>query len=73
MHPDALGECGRDVLADVVGTDRQLAVLVDRGHRQLPIRADYVGKNLPTALTEQVKVRLAEIDGVDEVRLESAV
>jgi pyrimidine operon attenuation protein/uracil phosphoribosyltransferase len=47
----------------------QLAVLVDRGHRELPIRADYVGKNIPTALTESVRVLLAETDGVDEVRL----
>ena len=45
----------------------QLAVLVDRGHRELPIRADYVGKNLPTALEEQVTVRLTEVDGSDEV------
>jgi len=49
----------------------QLAVLVDRGHRELPIRADYVGKNLPTALSENVRVRLVEIDGVDEVRIEA--
>ena len=48
----------------------QLAVLVDRGHRELPIRADYVGKNLPTAVAERVSVRLAEADGVDEVVLE---
>ncbi|KEF33215.1 bifunctional pyrimidine regulatory protein PyrR uracil phosphoribosyltransferase [Deinococcus sp. RL] len=47
----------------------QLAVLVDRGHRELPIRADYVGKNLPTARTELVKVKLAETDGVDVVEL----
>jgi len=47
----------------------QLAVLVDRGHRELPIRADYVGKNLPTARTEVVKVKLAETDGVDLVEL----
>ena len=45
----------------------QLAVLVDRGHRELPIRADYVGKNLPTSLDEQVTVRLTEVDGRDEV------
>jgi pyrimidine operon attenuation protein/uracil phosphoribosyltransferase len=45
----------------------QLAVLADRGHRDLPIRPDYVGKNLPTARTERVNVRLAELDGVDEV------
>jgi pyrimidine operon attenuation protein / uracil phosphoribosyltransferase len=49
----------------------QLAVLVDRGHRELPIRADYVGKNLPTSRREQVQVRLAEVDGVDEVVIES--
>ena len=47
----------------------QLVVLVDRGHRELPIRADYVGKNLPTATHEEVAVRLKEIDGVDEVSL----
>ncbi|NLU80485.1 bifunctional pyr operon transcriptional regulator/uracil phosphoribosyltransferase PyrR [Micromonospora sp. HNM0581] len=59
---DALGDLGRPASV-------QLAVLVDRGHRQLPIRADYVGKNIPTALAESVKVTLAEIDGTDEVRL----
>lgn len=47
----------------------QLAVLVDRGHRELPIRADYVGKNLPTAASEVVKVKLQETDGVDSVEL----
>lgn len=45
----------------------QLAVLVDRGHRELPIRADYVGKNVPTSTKEIVKVRISEIDGIDEV------
>jgi pyrimidine operon attenuation protein/uracil phosphoribosyltransferase len=45
----------------------QLAVLVDRGHRELPIRADYVGKNLPTSRDEEVSVRLVETDGVDAV------
>src|SRR5919106_6500201 len=45
----------------------QLLALVDRGHRELPIKADYVGKNLPTSRSESVKVRLAEVDGVDEV------
>ena len=50
----------------------QLAVLADRGHRELPIRADYVGKNLPTARTERVTVRLLETDEVDEVVLVSA-
>jgi pyrimidine operon attenuation protein / uracil phosphoribosyltransferase len=48
----------------------QLAVLVDRGHRELPIRPDYVGKNLPTSLDERVRVELLEIDGVDRVLLE---
>ena len=47
----------------------QLAVLIDRGHRELPIRADYVGKNLPTAANESVQVRLRERDGRDEVVL----
>ena len=45
----------------------QLAVLVDRGHRELPIRADHVGKNVPTSLRESVHVRVVELDGVDEV------
>ena len=45
----------------------QLVVLVDRGHRELPIKADYVGKNVPTSLKESVQVRLSEIDGTDEV------
>lgn len=47
----------------------QLAVVVDRGHRELPIRADYVGKNLPTSRDENVEVRLIEVDGADEVIL----
>jgi pyrimidine operon attenuation protein/uracil phosphoribosyltransferase len=47
----------------------QLAVLADRGHRELPIRPDYVGKNLPTARHERVNVRVAELDGVDEVAI----
>ncbi len=50
----------------------QLAVLVDRGHRQLPIRADYVGKNIPTGFDDDVQVRFAERDGVDEVVLSLA-
>jgi pyrimidine operon attenuation protein/uracil phosphoribosyltransferase len=45
----------------------QLAVLVDRGHRELPVKADYVGKNIPTSLEEDVKVRTEETDGVSEV------
>jgi pyrimidine operon attenuation protein/uracil phosphoribosyltransferase len=60
---DALGEVGRPARV-------QLAVLVDRGHRELPIRADYVGKNLPTSLSQSVKVTLVERDGVDEVSIE---
>jgi pyrimidine operon attenuation protein/uracil phosphoribosyltransferase len=48
----------------------QLVVLVDRGHRELPIRADYVGRNLPTSRQQSVQVRLKEIDGRDEVELE---
>ena len=48
----------------------QLIVLVDRGHRELPIKADYVGKNLPTSLKQSIQVRLQEIDGADEVVLE---
>jgi pyrimidine operon attenuation protein / uracil phosphoribosyltransferase len=48
----------------------RLAVLIDRGHRELPIRPDYVGKNVPTSLGEQITVRLAEVDGVDEVALD---
>jgi pyrimidine operon attenuation protein/uracil phosphoribosyltransferase len=59
---DALSDLGRP-------SSVQLAVLVDRGHRELPIRADYVGKNIPTAHDESVRVTLAESDGHDEVRL----
>ncbi len=50
----------------------QLAVLVDRGHRELPIRADYVGKNIPTAVEEKVRVRIKEQDGMEEVVVVSA-
>ncbi len=50
----------------------ELAVLVDRGHRELPIRPDYVGRNLPTSRDQRVAVRLSEIDGCDEVVLEEA-
>ncbi|MBI4337186.1 MAG: bifunctional pyr operon transcriptional regulator/uracil phosphoribosyltransferase PyrR [Chloroflexi bacterium] len=57
---DALMDLGRP-------TSVQLAVLVDRGHRELPVRADYVGKNVPTAQDEEVQVRLQETDGRDEV------
>ncbi len=60
---DALGEIGRPARV-------QLAVLVDRGHRELPIKADFVGKNLPTSLSQSVKVKLVEHDGSDEVSIE---
>jgi pyrimidine operon attenuation protein / uracil phosphoribosyltransferase len=50
----------------------QLVVLVDRGHRELPIKADYVGKNLPTAASESVQVHLMEVDGRDEVEVEQS-
>lgn len=60
---DAITEFGRPKTV-------QLAVLVDRGHRELPIRADYVGKNLPTSRTERVMVKLTEIDGSDAVTIE---
>jgi pyrimidine operon attenuation protein / uracil phosphoribosyltransferase len=50
----------------------QLAVLVDRGHRELPIKADYVGKNLPTSLSQSVQVHLKEIDGRDEVEIQES-
>ena len=60
-----------DALFDYGRPERvQLAVLADRGHRELPIRPDYVGKNLPTARDERVYVRLEEVDGVDEVTIE---
>jgi pyrimidine operon attenuation protein/uracil phosphoribosyltransferase len=47
----------------------QLAVLVDRGHRELPVRADYVGKNVPTSSDEKIVVQLAEIDKIDQVSI----
>jgi pyrimidine operon attenuation protein/uracil phosphoribosyltransferase len=62
---DALGELGRPRAV-------QLAVLIDRGHRELPIRADYVGKNLPTSQREMVRVLLTEVDGEDAVLLSSS-
>ena len=63
---DALRDLGRPRAV-------QLAVLVDRGHRELPIRADYVGKNVPTSRSQKVEVHLAEIDGLDEVLLTGGV
>jgi pyrimidine operon attenuation protein/uracil phosphoribosyltransferase len=59
---DALNDFGRP-------REIQLAVLVDRGHRELPIRPDYVGKNIPTAIDEEVRVRVDEVDDKDEVVL----
>lgn len=62
-----------EALFDYGRPDRvQLAVLADRGHRELPIRPDYVGKNLPTSRAEHVRVRVRELDGVDEVAIEQA-
>jgi len=63
---DALIDFGRPKLI-------QLAVLIDRGHRELPIRADYVGKNVPTSLKENVNVKLKEVDGIDEVVIEEKI
>ncbi len=62
---DAMTEIGRPAAV-------RLAVLVDRGHRELPIRADFVGKNLPTSLVERVRVTLAGIDDVDAVTIEGS-
>jgi pyrimidine operon attenuation protein/uracil phosphoribosyltransferase len=59
---DALGVIGRPLTVS-------LAVLIDRGHRELPIKADFVGKNIPTSRSEIVKVNLTEVDGVDEVTI----
>jgi len=61
---DALQSIGRPSVV-------RLAILVDRGHRELPIRPDFVGKNIPSARTERVNVRLSELDGEDEVTIES--
>jgi pyrimidine operon attenuation protein/uracil phosphoribosyltransferase len=63
---DAMTEIGRPAAV-------RLAVLVDRGHRELPIRADFVGKNLPTSLVERVRVTLAGIDDLDAVTIEGGV
>jgi pyrimidine operon attenuation protein/uracil phosphoribosyltransferase len=62
---DALIDLGRPRLM-------QLAVLVDRGHREMPIRADYVGKNIPSSRHEEIQVRLEETDGIDEVAITNA-
>ena len=60
---DAINDLGRPKAV-------RLAVLVDRGHRELPIRADFVGKNLPTAMGERINLRVQEIDGAEEVTIE---
>jgi pyrimidine operon attenuation protein/uracil phosphoribosyltransferase len=59
---DALMDIGRP-------SSIQLAVLVDRGHRELPIRADYVGKNIPTSSSEKIVVELVELDKIDQVSI----
>ena len=73
MHRGRTVRAAMDALNDF-GRPRciQLAVLIDRGHRELPIKADFVGKNVPTARTESVQVRLAEMSGADEVVLEKS-
>ncbi|RFU68789.1 bifunctional pyr operon transcriptional regulator/uracil phosphoribosyltransferase PyrR [Bacillus sp. V59.32b] len=59
-----------DALVDIGRPSQiQLAVLIDRGHRELPIRADYVGKNVPTSQTEKIAVALMEVDGIDQVSI----
>jgi pyrimidine operon attenuation protein / uracil phosphoribosyltransferase len=67
------GRSARAALDAIVDLGRpqavQLAALIDRGHRELPIRADYVGKNVPTRRNEEVRVHMRELDGVDEVLL----
>ncbi|MFS7400095.1 bifunctional pyr operon transcriptional regulator/uracil phosphoribosyltransferase PyrR [Carnobacterium maltaromaticum] len=60
-----------DALMDIARPRKiSLAVLVDRGHRELPIRADFVGKNIPTSLDEQIKVEVEELDGLDKVSIQ---
>ena len=63
---DALIDFGRP-------RDIQLIVLIDRGHRELPIKADYVGKNFPTSTSQSIQVHLKEVDGLDEVVLEEGI
>jgi pyrimidine operon attenuation protein/uracil phosphoribosyltransferase len=72
LYTGRTARAGMDALFDYGRPARvQLAVLADRGHRELPIRPDYVGKNLPTARSERVNVRVTEVDGVDEVAIVS--
>ena len=60
-------------MSDIISLGRpkaiQLAVLIDRGHKELPIRADYVGKNIPTSLNEIISVKFSETDGINQVSL----
>jgi pyrimidine operon attenuation protein / uracil phosphoribosyltransferase len=72
LYTGRTARAGIDALFDYGRPARvQLAVLADRGHRELPIRPDYVGKNLPTSREERVNVRVTEVDGVDEVAIVS--
>lgn len=69
------GRSVRAALDAIMEYDRpkkvQLVSLIDRGHRELPIRADYIGKNVPTSKNEKIQVKLKEVDGIDEVTIES--
>ena len=61
-----------DAIMDIGRPDKiSLAVLVDRGHRELPIRADYVGKNIPTSISEQIIVSVEEVDGLDKISIKN--
>ena len=78
LDPRIAGATGRTVRAAIEAISHrgraeriQLAVLVDRGHRELPLRPDYIGKNLPTARDERVFVRLTEVDGEDSVNIQA--
>ena len=67
----AMRQAGMDAVMDLGRAKRiTVAVLIDRGHRELPIKADYVGKNLPTSLSQSVQVHLVEVDGEDEVEIQ---
>ena len=70
LHTGRTIRAAMDALTDLGRPQSiQLAVLIDRGHRELPIRADYVGKNIPSSKHEQIKVQLEETDGIDEVAI----
>lgn len=71
LHTGRTARAGLDALVDAGRpASVRLVTLVDRGHRQLPVRADHVGKNLPTSERQHVRVRVEEIDGIDEVVIE---